>query len=121
MEEREEVVAAMNPNDLNALASILFFYERYLWSFTAPSAARTRQITEIQFLLVKVQLLASTKAATLTFDEIDYIEAALRTFTSQMQQKMPQSKNRDDVLESCEGLREHLVNAFAPSRNRTND
>jgi hypothetical protein len=113
VEEKGNMIAAINSNDLSALSNILYFYKRYLGRVVAPSTKRTRQVTEVQILLTKVQLLASAKAAVLTFDEVDHIDNAIKIFTSQVKNKIPQSKNRDDILESCEGLREYIVKAFA--------
>ena len=53
MEEDGELVAGVIQNHLNAISSLLSFYERHLWNFVTPSAKRTRQIVEIQ--LVKAQ------------------------------------------------------------------
>lgn len=115
------MIAEISPNELNVLATILSFYEQHLLMRAAPSAKRTRQITEIQFLQVKLHLLASARAATLTFEELDCLDAALNTFSYQVRQKIPPSTNRDELLESCEGLRHYLAEAFAPLRNQTHD
>jgi hypothetical protein len=115
------MIAEISPNELNVLATILSFYEHYLLRRAAPSAKRSRQITEIQFLQVKLQLLASAKAAVFTFEVLDCIDAAMNIFSSQVRQKIPPSKNRDEILESCEGLRAYLAKTFASLRNKTHD
>jgi hypothetical protein len=110
MENGRDLVAGITQNHLNAITCILYFYDRHLWNFVAPSPKRTRQILEVQLLLVKLQLLATSKVGTLTPAEIGYIESAIKVFTTQAKEKTPQSESRDDVLASCEDLREHLVN-----------
>ena len=74
MEEDGELVAGVIQNHLNAISSLLSFYKRHLWNFVTPSAKRTRQIVEIQLLIVKVQLLSSSKMGTFTSSEIGYEE-----------------------------------------------
>jgi hypothetical protein len=70
MEEDGELVAGVIQNHLNAISSLLSFYERHLWNFVTPSAKRTRQIVEIQLLIVKVQPLSSSKMGAFTSSEI---------------------------------------------------
>lgn len=54
MEESNEPVAGMTRNYLQAISCILYFYERHLWHFAVPSVKRTKQIIEVQLLLVKL-------------------------------------------------------------------
>ena len=112
MEEREYKVGLLNPNDLSSLSTILHFYERYLLSTASSSAKRRRQITEVQVLLMKVHLLAPSKATVLTIEEVDHINAALTIFHSHVKSGIPQSKSRDEILERCEMLREYIVRVF---------
>ena len=116
MDENNGPVAVLTPNDLHALSSILYFYERWLWSNLSPSAKRTKQVTEVQMLLVKVSLLGNAKITVLTLDEVEHITSAIRIFSTQLREKMPQSKNRDDVLESCEQLLSYIVTTFTPDK-----
>jgi hypothetical protein len=112
VEENSGPVAAINPSDINALAHILSFYERWIVNTLAPSSTRNKQVSQIQFLLVKVSLLGSSKVAVLTYDEVACIDDALSVFTQQVREKIPQSKSREGVLESCEELREYLVKSL---------
>ncbi|HJT57743.1 MAG TPA: hypothetical protein VJ761_14680 [Ktedonobacteraceae bacterium] len=116
MEEHNQPVATLSQNDLNALASILYFYERWLLHSMAPSAKRSKLIAEVQLLLVKVSFLGTARIAMLTFDEVEHITAAIRTFSAHVKKKIPPSKNREDVLASCEGLRSYIVATFAPDK-----
>jgi hypothetical protein len=121
MEENNQPVAALNQNDLNVLASILTFYGQWLQYHLAPSAKRSKQLAEIQLLSVKISLLGTTKIVTLMFDEVEYITSAIRTFSVHIREKIPPSKNRDAVLESCEGLRNYIAATFAVPGKQTDD
>jgi hypothetical protein len=116
VEEQEKLVAQVSPYDLYALSAILQFYERYLRETAAPSAKRSRQIVALQLLIVKSFQLPLAQAIVLTFDEVEAITTAIRVFVSQVRTKIPPSKDRDGVLESCEQLREYIVAVFAPRR-----
>lgn len=119
MKENTGPVATIGQNNLNALSNILYFYERWLWNTLAPSIKRSKQITEVQLLLVKVSLLGSSKIAPLTFDEAEYINSAIKVFEQHVRKKIPQSKDRDEVLTSCEGLRSYIVTTFTPVKKKT--
>jgi hypothetical protein len=108
MEESKTLLAGITPNQLAAISWLLYFYEQHLWRFAAPSVKRTRQITEIRFLLVKMQLLAPTKIGIFTPAEVCSIEAALRVFTAQAREKIPPSESREKVLADCEELCQYL-------------
>jgi hypothetical protein len=114
MEESKAPVTEITPNQLAAISYLLYFYEQHLWHFAAPSVKRTRQITEIQFLLVKMQLLASTKIGTFTPDEFAYIDTAIRVFTTQAREKIPPSESRDQILADCEELCQYLLKTLTP-------
>jgi hypothetical protein len=85
--ETEKELVGITQNHLNAITCILYFYDRHLWNFMAPSPKRTRQILEVQLLLVKIQLLATSKIGTLTPAEVGYIESAIKVFTAQANQR----------------------------------
>jgi hypothetical protein len=116
VEEQEKPLAQVSPHDLYALSVILQFYERYLRETAAPSARRSRQIVEIQLLIVKSFQLPLSQAMVLTCNEVEQINAAIRIFSAQVSMKIPQSKDRDGVLESCEKLRDYIVSVFASRR-----
>lgn len=118
MEDGKEPVAGLTLQHLIAISSILYFYERHLWNFTAPSVKRTKQLVEVQMLLVKMPLLAMSKTGVFTPSEIGYIESAINLFMAQAKGKIPQSENRDEVIESCEELREYLVSKFISQARR---
>ena len=114
MEESKELVAGITQNHLNAISCLLYFYDRYLWNFMAPSPKRTRQILEVQLLLVKLQLLETAKIGTLTRSEVGYIESAINVFTTQAREKIVQTPSRDAVIENCEELRDYLLKTLIP-------
>ncbi len=114
MEEEKELIAGITLQHLTAISSILYFYERHLWNFAAPSPKRTRQLIEIQMLLVKMPLLATSKIGIFTPAEVGYMEAAIETLVKQAREKITQSENRDAVIASCEELREYLVKTLTP-------
>lgn len=114
MEENQELVAGLTLNHLTAISSLLYFYERHIWNFGAPSPRRTRQLVEIQMLLVKMPLLATSKIGIFTPAEVGYMEAAIETFVKQARERIPQSESRDAVIESCEALREYLTKTLIP-------
>lgn len=114
MEEGQEQVAGLTLQQLMVLSNILYFYERHIWHFATPTPKRARQLLDIQLLLVKMPLLASSKIGIFTPAEVGYMEAAIETFVKQAREKIPQSENRDAVIEGCEELREYLVKALLP-------
>lgn len=114
MEEHNPPVAVLGQQDLSALASILYFYERWLQNTLAPSKKRSRQIMEVHVLLVKVSLLGTTKGVTLTVEDVAHLTSALRVFSAHVRDKIPASKDRDGVLESCEALRNYFATTFSP-------
>lgn len=118
MEEGKELVAGMTLQHFTAISSILHFYQRHLWNFTAPSVKRTRQLVEIQLLLVKMPLLVTSKIGVFTPSEISYMESAISVFVAQAKAKIPQSENRDKVIKSCEELRGYLVNNLIPPEQK---
>lgn len=103
----------IGPDDLNTLAHILHFYERWMLNTMAPSAKRSKNLTEIQFLQVKLGLLSVNTGIKLTYDEVDHIIYAMQMFITQIKVKIPQSKSRDGVIISCEQLRMYIVSTFA--------
>jgi hypothetical protein len=118
MEEDGEKIAGITPSELSAITHLLYFYERHLWNFIAPSAKRTKLIVEIQLLIVKVQLLASSKVGAFTPVEVGYIEAAISIFITQAKERVTQSESRDAVITSCVELREYLRQTFALSNGQ---
>jgi hypothetical protein len=115
MDDEQELVAGLTLQQLMAVSNILYFYERHIWHFATPTPKRTRQLVEIQMLLVKMPLLATSKIGIFTPSEVGYMEAAIEAFVKQAREKIPQSENRDAVIESCEELREYLVKALLPA------
>jgi hypothetical protein len=116
MQERKERVTGLTQHELSAIVSLLAFYERHLWNFAAPSPKRTRQLTEIAFLSVKIPLLASTNVTAFTASEVAHIEEAIRRFSKQAREKIPPSASRDEVLASCEELRAYLVQSLTSAK-----
>src|SRR5690349_2935923 len=98
----DKVIGKLTLNDLSVLSTMLQFYERYLWNTLAPSVKRTRQMTEIQLVIVKVYQLPQSPAMLLTVREMAYINAAITLFINQVKQRIEPPKNRDEVLASCE-------------------
>jgi hypothetical protein len=116
MDDGKELVAGLTMQQLMAISSILYFYERHIWHFATPTPKRTRQLVEIQMLLVKMPLLATSKIGIFTPSEVGYMEAAIETFVKQAKEKVAQSESRDAVIEGCEELREYLVKTLLPSK-----
>jgi hypothetical protein len=115
MEDGNELVAGLTLNQLTALSNLLYFYERHIWNFATPSPKRTRQLVDIQMLLVKMPLLATSKIGVFTQAEVGYMEAAIETFVKQSKERIPQSESRDAVIESCEELKNYLVKTLLPN------
>jgi hypothetical protein len=111
--EEEKPIGVISPGDITALIHILYFYQRWMLATLAPSAKRSRNVSEIEFLTVKLSLLATSKTVILTYDEVEHIKYAIGNFISQIKARMPQSKNRDAVIESSEQLRDFIIATFA--------
>lgn len=115
MEKTSFPSAQIGSNDLSVLISVLQLYQQ--WIHSQPvSPKREKQLVEGQFLLVKITLMQNGEPAILTYDEVEHIDIAFKIFASYTREKIPQSKNRDEVLESCEQLRFSIVTAFAPDK-----
>lgn len=110
MAEDKELVAGLTEQHVAIISCILYFYEQHLWRFAVPSVKRTRQISEAQFLMVKLQLLSIEKIGMLTDSEVQCINAAIVIFTRQAKERVVQSESRDKVIEGCEELREYIMN-----------
>jgi hypothetical protein len=69
---------------------------------------------EIQLLLVKMPLLATSKIGVFTPAEVGYIDEAIRVFITRAKEKIPPSESRDEVIVSREELRGYLVKTLLP-------
>jgi len=96
------ITGVISPNDLAALRVILQLYECHICNTATPSAKRSRQIVEIDFLVVKLSFFEG--ATVLTADDVEHIKMALGTFIGQARLKVPGSKGRDETVENCERL-----------------
>jgi hypothetical protein len=104
MNENHTPIATISQHEVSALSAILQFYERHLWNSTAPSAKRSQRSIELTAVIVKPALLPHGDTATLTKDDIDYVQGSLRTFIAEVKRKIPQSESRIDLLTSCQQL-----------------
>ncbi len=104
MEEQQTPLATLSLNEISALSIILQFYERHLWMTTMPSAKRSQRSLEITAVTVKLLLLQQGDPATLTEQDLAYVQAALRMFISEVKKKILLSDNRTSLLASCQQL-----------------
>lgn len=114
--EEDTPTAGIGLNDMQAVSDILTFYRRYLLATLVPSAKRSRQISTVQGLLVKVLVSGTSKVAVLTYAEVACINSAIAVFIAQVRAKIPASTQRDAVIESCEQLRAYIATTFTPKK-----
>ncbi|GHO98387.1 hypothetical protein KSF_084350 [Reticulibacter mediterranei] len=100
--EEQISVATLSLNEIMAVSAILQFYEKHMWNTTMPSAKRSQRQVEVAGLIVKLALLPSGQAASLTRGDLGYINTALRIFITQVTEKIPPSDSRGNLLISCE-------------------
>jgi hypothetical protein len=113
---RVRMVSMLNINDLFALISILQFYEKYQRERMAPSQQKTRTLVEIHLLIVRLCQVRLNQAMELTFEDVGYIIGAIDIFVSQVEQKIPTSKERTDTLKSCQHLKKYIVATLSSSQ-----
>ena len=105
MDADQHPVTGVRTNELCALAAILDYYGRHLWNHMAPSARRSRQQVELTALIVKLSLLPVGMATPLTSEELSYLKTSVDIFLRHVEEKLPLSSNRENILASCKQLR----------------
>src|SRR6266699_4126604 len=106
MEGERRMKVAISRNDIQALGAALQFYWHFLLYNNAPSAKRSREMIEVQLLVVKIYLLPSVDLVDLAIEELGHMQAALNVLISQAKQRVPETRGRDETIASCERLRD---------------
>jgi len=117
VEEKVKPAIQLSFNELCAFSAILQYYERYTWNATAPSAKRSQRFLEVYALIVKLALLPSEKATTLTVSEFGYLKTALDLFISQVVNIISASESRTGILVSCTQLQAYIDSVIIPKQS----
>jgi len=106
-------------DDLKVLASVLKGYLAYVRKTMPAGAKREQQIRILQRLHERVaHLLAKGEGALLfSVDELVALKEAISGFAALITWMVPQSSERDRVLESMQGLYQQFAQMLAPFVN----
>lgn len=66
---------------------------------------------------MKLSLIGKSPIIALTVNEVEHINSSISTFTAQAREKIPQSQDRDEVIEGLEQLRQYFITVFAQKRS----
>jgi hypothetical protein len=103
--EHDQGQEVLSPNDLNALAAIIHFYQQYQWNRMAPSAKRSRLSLELFALAVTLSLLPEGDITMLEDRDLDHIDGALTVFLFEVGNKLSASEGKGSMLERCHRLK----------------
>ena len=106
-------------DDLKVLASVLKGYLAYVRKTMPAGAKREQQIRILQRLHERVaHLLAKGEGALLfSVDELVALKEAISGFAALITWMVPQSSERDGVIESMQGLYQQFAQMLAPFVN----
>jgi hypothetical protein len=117
MEQKmKRVVMGVGQQDLTAVKHMLFFYGRYLRSGKLPVEQRHVSLDRLQLTLLKVELVLRGRVIMLSWEDLRLIEQVITTFVALVREKIEASPTRDEVLASCEQLREYLLCVLPPKQ-----
>ncbi|SRR6266568_4538440 len=102
----------ISQNYAQVLGAVLQFYWHFMLYSNAPSAKRSREVIEVQLLIVKINLLPCVNLRDLTIEELGHMKAALNTLISQAKQRVPETRGRDETIASCERIRDDINEAM---------
>jgi uncharacterized protein Smg (DUF494 family) len=104
--------ATVSPGDVQALESMVMGYLAYLRK-TNPSAKQS-QIRVLEGVCQRLAHHSEGILVPFTREELDALEDAMAGFVMVMRQVLPLSKEREEVIESIQGLYQHLAVLFSP-------
>jgi len=106
-------------DDLKAISDVLKGYLAYVRNTRPAGAKREQQVRTLQRLSERVaHLLAKGEGALLfSLDELVALKEAIRGFATLITWMVPQSSERDGVLESLQGLYQQFAHMLAPFVN----
>ncbi len=99
----------ISPNDLKTLNNILMAYAAIVRA-RKPSKDRTRLLSHIHSLRFRLN---NSDRLFVTIVDLSIIDEGITIFITQVQKRIPQSKIRDETLQSCENLRQYFKESFA--------
>ena len=108
-------------NDLMVLRSIIRGYLAYLRRSVLPAQQRQKQMAQARLLeglyarLVGIPVGAVEVCLPLTVPEVHALNVAMLGFAAFVRQKVPPTRERDETLETLEGLRQDLIKTFSLS------
>jgi hypothetical protein len=115
----QKLLIQLSINDLTAIGHALFPYAQFVHRIIPPSEERRCILIIIEQLRRKIASFQSSNSASreeqfsITEGEWRIIDAALSTFLDGVQRLIPQSTERDEIIQACHKLRQYLVTAFS--------
>jgi hypothetical protein len=114
----QKLLVKLSVNDLMAIAYALFPYAQFVHRIIPPSQERGRVLMTIERLRSRIASLQSSHTDSaetqfpITEEELGVIDAALGTFLGGIHRLLPESAQRDETIQACHSLRQHLVTAL---------
>lgn len=109
--QEQKLLIELSMGDLAAIGYALFPYAQYIHRIVLPQRERGRILMIIERLRGRVATLQSHEGAVkipLVGEELRVIDAALDIFLDGIDLFMPQSISRDELVQVCYTLRQHL-------------
>ncbi len=106
-------------DDLKAIEDVLKGYLAYVRNTMPAGAKREKQVHTLQGLHERVVHLLTKGEGVLLFsvDELVALKEAIRGFAALITWMVPQSSERDGVIESLQGLYQQFAHMLAPFVN----
>ncbi|HEY4035321.1 MAG TPA: hypothetical protein VGL94_15285 [Ktedonobacteraceae bacterium] len=115
----QKVLVKLSRNDLAAIGYALFPYAQFVHRIIPPSQERGRILMVIEHLRRRIASFQSSymhdteEQFPITEEDLRVIDAALGTFLEGVHRLIPQSRQRDETIQACYNLRQHLVTALS--------
>jgi hypothetical protein len=115
----QKLLVKLSVNDLTAIGYALFPYAQFVHRIIPPSQERGRILVIIECLRKRIASLQSSytngaeEQFPITEEELGVIDAALGTFLEGVHRLIPQSVQRDEIIQACNNLRQYLVTALS--------
>ena len=118
----EAVSVNIAPNDLAVIGHVLLPYARFVRFVIPPSRERGITLTMVENLRRRIANVSKEgkegEQFPLTVADLSIIDAALRNFVANLRYMFPPSRERDETIVACEGLRGYLAASFSPCEGR---
>jgi len=113
--DEQFLLVKLSVNDLTAIGHALFPYAQFVHRIILPPQERAHIFMIIEQLRRRIASLQSSytdgreEQFPITEDELRVIDAALGTFLEGIHRFIPQSIQRNEIIQACHKLRQYLV------------